>query len=534
MPDVPAIKEPSSVTPTNIQPLDLLADAAFQHQMGHISRHSFVFFLGTLFTAGTGYFFKVYLARALGAEALGIYALGMTVIGLLGVFNAFGLPQAAVRFVADYCATARLEMLRKFIARGIALLLISNLFTGGILLLIGPRIAARFYHTPALSRYFGLFALIMILGALTGFLGQVLAGYKDVLRRTVITNFIGTPLMMLLAILLILSGWGLRGYILAQVLAAAAVLALLATSVWKLTPAGQSRRAGILSPLGKEVASFSAFAFGVNILEFAMAQSDKIMIGYYLNARDVGIYAVAMALVAFVPIVLQSVNQIFSPIIADLHARQDQGTLRRLFQTLTKWSLGLTLPLAAVMIIFAPVLMRVFGPDFEQGWPLLVIGTVGQLVNCGVGSVGYLLLMSGHQRDLVRVQAFMAIATVVLGILIIPMWGLLGAAAVVAFANLASNLWYLLEVHRKLKMFPYNTSYFGLAFPLAGTLLILLLECRAFDFHSNWMLIGFALIAGYASFIGIALSFGLNSDDRMVLRAIWSQTGGRLLSGAGA
>ena len=40
---------------------------------------------------------------------------------------------------------------------------------------------------------------------------------------------------------------------------------------------------------------------------------------------DVGIYAVAATLVAFVPIVLQSVNQIFSPTIADLHARGRSG-----------------------------------------------------------------------------------------------------------------------------------------------------------------------------------------------------------------
>ena len=63
--------------------------------MGHISRHSAVFFAGTIFTAAAGYLFKIYLARVLGAEALGIYALGMTIVGLLGIFNALGLPYSA-------------------------------------------------------------------------------------------------------------------------------------------------------------------------------------------------------------------------------------------------------------------------------------------------------------------------------------------------------------------------------------------------------------------------------------------------------
>ena len=522
-------KEPSSGETILQDPLGLSADASFRHQMGHISRQSSVFFIGTVFTTATGYLFKVYLARVLGAEALGIYALGITIIGFVGLFNAFGLPQSAVRFVAAYCATGRTGQLRHFLGRGLFLLLLSNVALGGLLLFLGPWIAIHFYRTPELSKYFGLFALLMLLGALTTFLGQVLAGYKDVARRTVITNFIGTSLTMLLSIGLIVWGLGLRGYILAQVFSGVAALVLLAVAVKKLTPRGQNISISIFSPLEKQVVSFSAFALGVSLLEFLMAQSDKVLIGFYLNARDVGIYAVAMGLVSFVSIVLQSVNQIFSPAIADLHARGDFALLSRVFQTLTKWCLGLTLPLGAVMIIFAPVLMHVFGRDFAAGWQVLVIGTVGQVVNCGVGSVGYLLLMSGHQRDLVRIQTVMAFVMVALGLLLVPKWGILGAAIVAAATNLASNLWYLWEVRCKLGMSPYNMSYFRLLVPFAGTLLVLLIERRFLSGpHSDLVLIATALVAGYVAFTGIALLTGLGPDDRLILGAIWLRTGGKL------
>src|SRR5450755_1976436 len=129
----------------------------FRRQMGHISRQSTVFFAGTIFTAAIGYLFKIYLARVLGAEALGIYALGMTIIGFLGIFNALGLPQSAVRFVAAYCATGKIELLRGFLGRGILLLLISNILLGGGVLLVGPWIALHFYHTQALQNYLGWF-----------------------------------------------------------------------------------------------------------------------------------------------------------------------------------------------------------------------------------------------------------------------------------------------------------------------------------------------------------------------------------------
>src|SRR5437763_6363487 len=115
----------------------------FRHQIGHISRQSSVFFAGTIFTAAAGYFFKVYLARVLGAEALGIYALGMTIIGFLGIFNALGLPQSAVRFVSTYSATGKMEHLRGFLGRSLAILGVSNVLLGAVVLWVGPKIASR-------------------------------------------------------------------------------------------------------------------------------------------------------------------------------------------------------------------------------------------------------------------------------------------------------------------------------------------------------------------------------------------------------
>ena len=126
---LPAKKIPPADDVLELQPRPEEAPG-FRQQMGHISRHSAVFFAGTIFTAATGYLFKIYLARVLGAEALGIYALGMTIVGLLGIFNALGLPYSAVRFVASYTATARFDLLRGFLVRSIFLLLIFNLLLG--------------------------------------------------------------------------------------------------------------------------------------------------------------------------------------------------------------------------------------------------------------------------------------------------------------------------------------------------------------------------------------------------------------------
>jgi O-antigen/teichoic acid export membrane protein len=503
----------------------------FQSQVGHISRQSGVFFAGTIFTAAFGYIFKVYLARVLGPEALGIFALGITLVGFLGMFNSLGLPQSAVRFVASYCAAQKFEALHALLWRGAGILLAANVVFAALLLTFGRWVAIRVYHSTALVQYLPWFALIMLFSVLTGFYGKVLAGFKDLSRRTLIMNFVGSPLTILVAVLLISQGMGLRGYLIAQVLSAAVVAVLLFVAVRELTPPPARFFAQAGSGVEKQVWSFSTAMLGVGFLEFLMVQVDKIALGFYRTPREVGIYSVAAALVVYIPLVLSSINQIFSPTIADLHTRGDHALLARLFQSLTKWVVGLTLPVAAVVIVFARPLMRIFGPDFEAGWPILIIGTVGQLVNCGVGSVGYLLLMSGNERRLIKVQAVMSVVMVGLSIALVPLLGGVGAAVAAAVTTIGINLWNLIEVRSCLGLSPYNRGYLRLLPPtlvmLAATVL---LRMNSRVFGRDWMAAAAALLIAYSAFAAVTLAVGLDADDRLIATAIWS----RVRAAAGA
>jgi O-antigen/teichoic acid export membrane protein len=480
-----------------------------------------VFFAGTLFTAAAGYLFKIYVARVLGAEALGIYALGMTIVGFLGIFNGMGLPQAATRFVAAYSATGQWQRLHVFLRRLSALLLIANCVLAAVVVVAGPWLALHVYHSPALVSYLPLFAALLALGGLSTFCGQILAGYKDVALRTVVTNFIGSPLNILLGVILLSAGWQLRGYLWAQVGAAAIVLILLAVMTWRLTPLPARRVPSAAVGLEREVFWFSAAAFGVSFLGFLLSQSDKILLGVFLNVRQVGIYAVAVTVVGFVSVILQSVNQIFSPTIADLHARGERALLGRLFQTLTKWIIGLTLPMAFVVMIYSKSLMHLFGPAFEAGWTVLIVGTLGQLINIGVGSVGYLLLMSGNQVRLIRVQAIMAVFMVVVTFLLVRPFGIIGVAVASALTNAVTNYMYLREVRAALQLSPYNRTYLRLIVPAMMSLgVTLCIKFLVRQLQPQWVWIGVTLTLSYATFCALSLVFGLDDDDRMIVTAI--------------
>jgi O-antigen/teichoic acid export membrane protein len=495
----------------------------FRAKIGSISRQSAIYFAGTFLTTAAAYFFKIYLARKLGAEALGLYALGMTLVGFLGVFNSLGLPSSAARFVAEYSATGKYELLGGFLRRGLALLATFNVLLGAAMLFLGPWIVTRFYHAPALRPTLWAFALIMLVGVLTTFLGQVMAGYQDVARRTLITHFFGSPATILFALMLISLGFGLQGYLAAQVISALLVLALLGFNVWKMTPPA-ARCVRSVARIETEVVAFSAVAFGIAALQFVLGQADKIVMGYYLSARLVGIYSVALALVGLVPIALQSVNQIFLPVIAELHTTGNTALLQQLFSTLTKWIFVVTFPLALTIMAFAGPLMRIFGPDFQAGATALTVGAAGQLINCAVGSVGFLLLMSGNQMQLIKIQAASAAVMIVLTFVLVPRIGLIGAAIATTASVVMTNLWALGSVRRRLGLFPYHSGYVKLLGPaIISTTVVLVLAQISIGAPARWHFIMPTLLCAYLSFLAGVLLWSLDSHDRLFGRMVWEK-----------
>lgn len=520
---LPESLAPSAIDDDSAEPLS----QQFKSNFKEITRQSAVFLAGTLFTLAAGYFVKIYVARVLGAQPLGIYALGMTIVSFVQLWGALGLPAAAARYVAAYNRPDRADSLRAFLTRTTVVMLALNL-TLGVGMTFAGKVAARFYHAPQLAPMLPLFAALMFLGAVTNFFSQVAAGFKDVARRTMLTNFIATPLGLVLTVILLQLGTGLWGYVVAQIISTSLLACLLFRLALKLTPASARFSLQPLAPLDHGVISFAGASLGMNVVDFLSSQADKILLGIFLSAKLLGIYVLASTLVAFVPILLQSVNQIFAPVIADLYERGESVLLGKLYGTLTRWILGATLPAALLLIVFAPQSMRIFGPDFEVGWPILAIGTAGQVVNCAVGSVGFLLLMSGNQKRLLKVQVASAVVSVAANLLLIAVWGIVGAAVAAALINVLSNVWNLLEVRQSLKFSPFNRSYFSLLIPAAVVLgFLLLVRHLGGDLVYNWRLLFSAVILSYALFAAACLPL-LNMDDRRIAASAWRQCQGNI------
>lgn len=164
-------------------------------------------------------------------------------------------------------------------------------------------------------------------------------------------------------------------------------------------------------------------------LQLLNNNSDLLMLGWLGNATDVGIYNVVIKGAALVIFGLQVANMVFTPYFARLHAEGDYVRLRAVARVGVRLTLVIALPVAAVFVLFAEDILRsVFGESFTPGALPLAVLAAGQLVNAASGAQGVLLAMTGHERDVAKAVGFGALANVILNAILIPPFGMTGAA----------------------------------------------------------------------------------------------------------
>ena len=493
--------------------------------VGEIGRHSALFFSSTVFALGCNYFFKLFVARELGARLIGWNALGMGLYALAKLTGQMGLPGSAVRFVSAYRSTGEFDRLRGFFWRG----LVSAMLGAGVfaipICLLRHWLAASLFHEPTLAGYLPLYAILIPLGVTNSFLGGALRGFHKASRPAVITNFVGLPVVIVLSTAGLLLGFSLYAYIIAQLAGELVSIILVGIELRRASKGALHLRSGRLPRIDETVRSFALSFMGVGLIDFAMNHADRLVIGCLLDAKQLGVYAIATSAGVLVPMILQAVNSVFGPTISGLHAQGKLKLLSHLYQVLTKWTLGLTLPLVFVLIIFAEPFMSLFGREFREGWPVLMVIATAEIVDCAVGSVGLLLMMSGNERRYIRTQATLAPVVLTIKLVLIPWIGLMGAAIGSALGIAASNLAYLWQVKRCLDMQPLNRGYFRLVLPAARTATAALVS-RGFALKVGLPAapsILLALILSYLVFV-ISSLYMLNGEERALARIAWQRT----------
>lgn len=406
--------------------------------------HSFGLKLGfTALTIGTA----VLMARLMGTTGYGVYAFVFAGASLLAMPLQLGVPTLLLRQASAYEARAEWGLLRGLLRRSDQALL-----AAAVALALVAAVVLPFVRDPAGGGMRGtiLWSVLLVPAvALGNARGATLRGLHHVAEGLLPEQLI-RPAGFLLLVALAAAAGGLTAPV-ATACHAAAALGALAAGAWMLRrrlPPAYARAEPAYDDRAwlRSIGPLSALA-GV---QACLQQFDVFVLGLYAAPDDVALYRVALQGATLVVFTQNAVNVALGPQVARSWATGDLDRLQRLLARSSRLALATGLvPVLVFVLAGRPLLGAVFGPGYVPAYAALLIVAVGELVNVASGSVGLALNMTGHEKDALRGMAAAGALNVVLNLLLIPRFGMEGAAVAMAISLAAWNLLLSLFLYRR-------------------------------------------------------------------------------------
>jgi O-antigen/teichoic acid export membrane protein len=164
-----------------------------------------------------------------------------------------------------------------------------------------------------------------------------------------------------------------------------------------------------------------------------MQNADVMLISYFRPSADVGIYYAATKTAGLALFGQYAVGSAYAGRIAAA-AIGNEGEMRRLVHEAVRWTFYPSLVVTLGILALGIPLLAMFGRDFTDAYPLMFILAAGVLARAATGPSELVLNMLGHQRACALSLATAAIVSVSLNLVLIPIWGLTGAAIATATA----------------------------------------------------------------------------------------------------
>lgn len=393
----------------------------------------------------------VLLGRVLGPEGYGLYAFWLALATVVAIPAQAGLANVMVRYTAAYQAKsdwARLAGLwRRLMVWGATYgLLAGGVVVGIVLFGPGPDLASIDTRTALWA------AAVLLLLPVAEILGGALRGLRYTLVGQIPGFIVRQAAMLVLVVsVLVVAGAGAldAGRAMALQAAALGIVALLAWRLWRgrrpaevvaTSPAFENRRwLRSVLPL--------SFVGGMMVIN---SNADVLMLGWLQGNTETGIYRVAAQGAMLVSFSLMAINMVIGPYISRLYTQGRKHDLQKMLAWGTRAIFGVALPVALVFILFGEqILALVFGGEYVPGAGPMAILCAGQLINAAAGSVGFVLNMTGHERDTAKGVGAAAVANLVLNAVLIPPYGMTGAAVATATSMVIWNVLLVWFVYRR-------------------------------------------------------------------------------------
>ncbi len=196
----------------------------------------------------------------------------------------------------------------------------------------------------------------------------------------------------------------------------------------------------------------------VSVMSQMVLWSGQLIVGYYLEVKDVSVLAVSQRISMLVGFVIMAVNIVVAPMLSSLYAQGANHEFQRLARLSVAFSSVVGVPICIGLLLFPATILGLFGSEFSQGGLVLRVLAFGQLINVLTGSAGYVLTMSGYEADLRNAVVVSGSIALIFALILVPWVGLLGAAISTSLAVAVQNIMSVYFVRKRLRFNLFTIS----------------------------------------------------------------------------
>ena len=396
--------------------------------------------------------FNMFLSRNLGPANYGDFKVAEALIDLGSLVALMGGAKAALRFLPDYLSDDNQAAVWAYVRLYSKLILLVSAIFVIVLFLTGYlhiQVLGHDLHPVLLA------AIVVPFAALSALMGSVLQTARR-LDLAFVPWALGYPLLKLVVcVVLFYSGDSLNDVTAVASAFLAAVL-IMGFEVVQVLRLGLMR----IAPIGQVVnpsvwLNVSLPLMFISVLQVLLNQANIYMLEIMGDETQVGIFAAASTSVGFFFILKQSVSNVLVPLMPDA-AKSGRSAIARLNSMGFKRLLLLSGVLTAMFVVCADPILRLYGADYGSAKITLFILLLGYVPTTVFSLSAIWLKYSGYERFVVKTLLTAVCVNVLLNLILIPMFGIEGAAAASSIALLSSSLLLSIKMHAALGVYPWS------------------------------------------------------------------------------
>lgn len=483
-----------------------------------ITKGAGITFVGRVGGKAILFLYTVFLAKVLSNSELGLYFLGITIIGFIAILSTLGFKIGVTRYVAIYRVADDPGKINGTVWAAGLLSFFFGLILIGLTLAFSDTACSLIFQKPELARVLKVLSLSIPFTSLMWIFLAATRGFKFVHYTTYTEDFIWVASRSFFAVILVY-GFGNNleaaswAFVASSILSAGVGFCFMQKVFpfigQKIRPAFEIKRLLNFSiPM-----VFSAFLGNMT------RQIDVIMLGLFVTAAEVGLYSVAIRLILLAEVVFQIFIPIFNPFVADLHEKKEHSKLAELLKVITKWNVTISFPVFLALLFAPQFFLGFFGKEFLSASGCLSILVIAHIFSSLSALPSSVIFMSGKPSITFRNNMAMLLLNGSLNYVLIPKYGIIGAALATAISLLIVAILLITELHYLHKFHPFGMNLWKPLTSGAVSLAVIML-LRAFIGYDNHLLIPFLLVLFLCLYSVMIFALRLDDEDLFIAKGV--------------